>query len=343
MEDHYEADEPQEVEWLIKDLIPRGFLTVLAGPPGLGKDQLGIGLASLLSNGRPMPDGSPTPIPAGSAYINPEDDPHVTVSPRMIAAGANRMLARNITKVSESEDFTIQEHTGWLRGQMAKIPNCQFVWMGPLTSITTVNPTSPVSVRRKIMNPLNHLAADKGAAVILVTHFNEDGEVGGSKAIVQAARTVLAVGKDPNNESIRTLSVMKSNLVDTATAPVLRYVIEGDGAYTAVRFLDMGAVLADIADDDVSAEPKPGTGRYRILKLLRDTGEPMTAQMISSELDIAYHTVRVLLGRLGAFIKSPARGVYQAVTTVTADPDQEGSQGVAVTSNSVVALPGIVM
>jgi hypothetical protein len=145
-------------------------------------------------------------------------------------------------------------------------------------------------------------------------------------------------GPDPANPAVKMMSLYKSNLKEVAKVQPARFEIKGEGAFTCVEFLEGAGVT--LREEDMSKEPEPGTGRYRILKFMRDMGEPVTAQMISKELDIAYHTVRVLLGRLSDFIEQPIgpdgrprRGVYVA-RSVTSSPDQGESPSVAVTSNS---------
>jgi hypothetical protein len=85
---------------------------------------------------------------------------------------------------------------------------------------------------RSVLTPLAVLAARTGVAVVAITHTNKRAEgnalhrVIGSLAYVAAARSVLAVGIDPETPSRRVLVQVKSNLAPLA--PSLGFsVIEG--------------------------------------------------------------------------------------------------------------------
>src|SRR5437588_3385500 len=62
------------LHWLWPGRILRGKLTILEGDPGLGKSLFALDLASRVTTGRPMPDGSPG-IKSNVILIAPEDRP----------------------------------------------------------------------------------------------------------------------------------------------------------------------------------------------------------------------------------------------------------------------------
>src|SRR5215470_30472 len=51
--------QPEKINWLWKNYIAIGKLTVFAGDPGLGKSQGTLDMAARLSKGDNFPDGSP--------------------------------------------------------------------------------------------------------------------------------------------------------------------------------------------------------------------------------------------------------------------------------------------
>lgn len=92
--EYYESVREQEVEWLWYPYIPYGKLTLLEGDPGEGKSTLMIQIASLLTNGKKMPDGYPVRIAETVIYQCNEDDVADTIKPRLKAAGADCSIIR---------------------------------------------------------------------------------------------------------------------------------------------------------------------------------------------------------------------------------------------------------
>lgn len=55
---YYDKVLSKKVDWLWYPYIPYGKVTVIQGDPGEGKSTLMLQIASLLTNGMAMPDGS---------------------------------------------------------------------------------------------------------------------------------------------------------------------------------------------------------------------------------------------------------------------------------------------
>src|SRR5260370_40700957 len=62
--------QPKPIEWLWKDRIPLGKLTVIEGPPGVGKSMMVLDMVARLTRDAPWPDGPKSRVagagPAGS-------------------------------------------------------------------------------------------------------------------------------------------------------------------------------------------------------------------------------------------------------------------------------------
>ena len=87
--EYYSNVTPKPVDWLWYPYIPFGKLTVIQGDPGEGKSTFVLNLVSLLTNGRPMPDGYKTPKPRVAIYQCAEDGMADTIKPRLEQAGAD--------------------------------------------------------------------------------------------------------------------------------------------------------------------------------------------------------------------------------------------------------------
>lgn len=229
----------EPVRWLWPGRIPAGKLTVLDGDPGLGKSCVTLDLAARVSTGREMPDGS-AGASGGVVLASAEDDPADTVRPRLDAAGANceRVLALRV-----AEYGTIAQ-TDVLRAAIERV-GAALVVIDPLMAYVglgrDVNSYRDQDVRA-MLAPLAALAAETGAAILLVRHLRKsaaDGNPlyrgGGSIGIIGAARSGLLAARDPDDPELRVLAVTKANLA--REAPSMGYrLVEADGA-VAVEWL----------------------------------------------------------------------------------------------------------
>src|SRR5689334_18320659 len=68
--------------------LPLGAVSIVAGPPGLGKTQLMLGACARVTLGKL--DGDLRTTPVDVLYISAEDSLEHTLAPRFIAAGGDR-------------------------------------------------------------------------------------------------------------------------------------------------------------------------------------------------------------------------------------------------------------
>ncbi len=243
--------QPECVRWLWAGRIPRGKLTVLDGDPGLGKSTLTLDLAARVSRGQIMPDGTPG-ISGGVVLCSAEDDPGDTLLPRLDAAGADctRILALAVSEYGSIADLAT------LRAAIVRV-GAALVVVDPLMAYLGVgaqcNSWRDQDVR-SMLAPLSQLAAETGAAVVLVRHLRKSGGAdnplyrgGGSIGIIGAARSGLLVARDPDDPDRRVLAATKSNLAREATSLTFR--LADSGGVAKVDWLgesahDASALLA---------------------------------------------------------------------------------------------------
>jgi len=79
------------VNWLWDPYIPYGKITPVQGDPGDGKTTFVLAVASLLTNGNPMPESKTTepPSPVTVIYQTAEDGLADTIKPRLEEVGAD--------------------------------------------------------------------------------------------------------------------------------------------------------------------------------------------------------------------------------------------------------------
>jgi hypothetical protein len=216
--------EPQEVRWLWKPYIPLGKLTILEGDPGVGKTWLALQIAAILSTGRPFPCANCVPNvwhePSNVVYLTAEDGLADTLRPRLDKAGADVSKVNALTAYRNGEenncvtlkdvdviDTTLQQ----VKPALVVIDPLQ-AYLGAGVDMHRANEVRPV------LAGLAALAEKYRCAVLCIRHLGKgqkDRAVYrglGSIDFSAAARSVLLVGEDPNDESKKVLAHSKSSL-----------------------------------------------------------------------------------------------------------------------------------
>jgi AAA domain len=184
-------------EWVWQDRIPAGDVTLLAGTGGIGKSFLLADLAARITTGRPMPDGS-EPGPVGSVLLaSVEDDPGASTIHRLRAAKAD------LARVHDAGDsLLLPGDLPQLRRQVDEIGDVKLLVIDPLSAVTSVALGSVVTVRTKILKPLQALAKDTGIAIAVIHHLTKSGVIAGSQGLIDGVRCVLMASRDEANDQI---------------------------------------------------------------------------------------------------------------------------------------------
>jgi len=224
----------EKVDWLWYGRIPRGKLTILVGDPGTGKSLLTIDMAARISTGGVWPDG--TPVIKGKVIIlSAEDDPADTIVPRLDLHGADRNFIhcfKGVRRGGKEFFFSLKSHLDSLKSAIIQT-GAILVVIDPISAYMGFTNTFRDSDVRSILGPLSELAACTGVAVVAVMHLNKDSKnhvmyrTQGSIAFVAQARCVLALAKDPEDETRRVLASIKNNLALAPPAIGFRVTSEG--------------------------------------------------------------------------------------------------------------------
>lgn len=216
--------QPRLVSWLWDRRIARGKLAIIDGDPDQGKSLLTLDLAARISIGAAMPCEATAPdCPSKVLILVSEDGLHDTVSPRLIAAGADLQSIEVLPDLLMFPDDlpALEEH---IRELDAKL-----VIIDPLNGYFSprINTNSDHQAR-SVLIPLAQLAERSGAAIVGIRHFNKQvggaalHRGGGSVAYSAVARTLFMVGTDPEDETARILAPIKGNL-SAKNVPSLRF------------------------------------------------------------------------------------------------------------------------
>ena len=206
--------EAEAVRWLWRDRIPLGCLTLLAGPAGLGKSYLTAELAAIVTTGRAWPDGDP--CPSGSVLmLCAEDDPRYTTKPRLMAQAADprrvwaieAIRTRGANGKPEERTVTLADLPS-VKATLDRMPDCKLIVVDPIGSYTGSETDSHRDNEvRAVLAPMAALARERDLAVLIVAHIRKasvtaaDDAVMGSRAYTALSRSVLHLGRDPDEET----------------------------------------------------------------------------------------------------------------------------------------------
>ncbi|CAN5770764.1 hypothetical protein BH23CHL8_BH23CHL8_08230 [soil metagenome] len=272
---------PRRIDWLWRGYIPLRKLTILDGDPGLGKSTMMIDIACRGSMGDSAPTGEPLGDAFTTIYVSIEDDPEDTIVPRVLRAGGDPARFRLV------RDLSLPEDIGRLRRYSIE-NRARLIIVDPLVAYLGdgVRTNDDHHVRRAL-EPLAGMAQEVDAAVVAIRHLNKragDDAIyrgGGSIGFTGLARSVLAVGRDPDDAERFVLAAVKLNVA--RRPPSLAYRIVADGPYEPAHIAWEGE-SAHTAEDLIGRDREAATGHSKtaglaeaIRELVRANGGSMRA------------------------------------------------------------------
>lgn len=216
---------PKAVDWLWRGWLPLGKLVTLDGDPATGKSTLLVDLAARVTRGGLMPDGSQCDSPGAVILLAAEDDLEDTVLPRLLVAGADTDQVRYVRQMNTTDgvgrpvslpmDVAALERLVEATGARLVIVDVFYEYLDG-----AVDSYKDPSVRQAL-HLLAAMAERAKVCVVLVRHITKGAAGGkaihaggGSIGVVGRARVGLMVGYHPDDESLRVLAPIKSNLAE---------------------------------------------------------------------------------------------------------------------------------
>ena len=269
------------IDWLWRGYIPLRKLTILDGDPGLGKSTILLDLASRGSIGGPAPTGEPLGDAFTTLYVTVEDDAEDTILPRIQRAGGDPSRIHLLRSLVLPAQIDRLEAT-------ANSLKARLIVIDPLMAYLGDGvKTNDDHVVRRALEPLAEMAARLDAAVVAIRHLNKrvgDDAIyrgGGSIGFTGLARSVLAVGRDPDDHDRIILAPIKLNVA--RRPPSLAYRIVADGDYEPAHIAWDGTSDRTAEDligrtrDEASGHSKTADLSVAIGELLEANGGSMPA------------------------------------------------------------------
>ncbi|MDH3670561.1 MAG: AAA family ATPase [Gammaproteobacteria bacterium] len=216
---------PQPIEWVWKDRIARGKVTLVVGDPGLGKSMSAVDMTARVTRGKPWPvDGGKAPL-GDVLILSAEDAPADTIRPRLDIAGADVQRVHLLKAIREKaqdgrvfqRQFSLKRDLDHLSDELSR-REYVLVIIDPVSCYLDSTDSHTNADIRALLAPLAELAATYRVAVVCVTHFNKAGGMTamyramGSIAFVAAARAVWTVTKARDDSTRRLVLPVKNNL-----------------------------------------------------------------------------------------------------------------------------------
>lgn len=252
--------EAREPSYLISPYLPEGMLAIMGGVSGSGKTYLALSWATAVSNGQRLPfqrQSDPVP-PAGYVYyFTQENDPNTIIRPRLDLLGAN--LDRILIQASTGGTYEPLTMNDPRLEEAAKQYPPALVIFDPIQSYLGGGvDMSRAEQVRPTLDWLGDYAKRHKCSVVLISHMSKPGRgeasaldrLLGSSDFRNAARSIVIVGRDPNDRETRVFAHGKNSIGEPG--PSQRYHItrrgityDGPSELTADDIIKQSAQVRD--------------------------------------------------------------------------------------------------
>lgn len=296
---------PKRVTWLWYGRIPKGKLVVVAGDAGLGKTTAVIDWIARLTTGRPLPGTKQARDPMTCLIMSAEDDMEDTLTPRLIAAGADCNRVHFVTGTPSALGEVLPTFPDDIDRLKANIQETKaaLVLVDPFNAFLNgrIDSYKDSDIRRAFA-PLARIASETGATILLIFHLNKSSgpsalhRIVGSVGIGAAPRSVLVVAKSPDDADERILAVAKVS--NAPVPPSIAFRIQGTQPFGAARAVWAGPV--DYSADDIVRPTGPDhhsaltSAIERLKELLMEAAGKMEALKVMAQMEVENYSASTI-------------------------------------------------
>lgn len=214
---------PRQVQWLVPGMIPLRTITLVAGVGGLGKSTWLCAVAAQLSKGD-------LGEPGDTIIVSFEDPAAEVLRPRIEAAQGDLGRVHEVVIPNGIDTVRLPTDLADLAALVREV-NARLLIVDPIVAaIETEYDTHKDQHVRAVLAQLAGLAEEETCAVAIVGHLNKAPSrdaylrVANSVAFWNAARSVVLVTEDPDDEELRLIAQRKANW--SRMRPVERHRLE---------------------------------------------------------------------------------------------------------------------
>ena len=343
--------EPEDVEWLWENRIPKGSLSAFCGDADKGKGVTGTDLVARLTTGRPMPNGSPNPFngqPVSVLVMGAEDALKTVVVPRLMAAGADltkvhilKSMSREGEKSVVKRQLALDTDLASLKLKLTNNPEIRFSLIDPISNYVGEADLNREKDMRRVLTPVRDLAEELNTTIIIVAHFNKNTganaihRVGGAQALTSIPRSSWCFMNDPEVPDQYMMLPIKKNVGKKAKGLTFRiaetFINIGKPKLSSQPKIVWGGETDKGANEVMSQENDPelrglGKATQFLTEYLADGEAHISADVYraSEALGISEKTIKRAMRQLNveSFRKGNPR-VGQAWYMRLSEPDQQ--------------------
>jgi hypothetical protein len=295
--------EYRPVEWLWEGWIPKANLTVVAGEGGIGKSHFLLGLAARLSTGDKINDG----LPGNTLILSAEDPIDSVILPRLVAAGADldRIMEGYISNSHWKQSLAFPDDLDKLATTVRE-NEIDLVIIDPGSAhLAAVDSHNDQQIRRAL-GPLAGIAMEQRCAVTYLVHLNKSSggsfsqRIVGSVGTVNAARSVLGMGIDPEDDEMRVVAHVKANWSEKQSSLLFSFEeldSDIDGVKVMTTRLKFEGVSSVTADDLVAPRERNSPELDRAIEFIEQelSNGPVPSAILNDHAD----EIEISKGTLG--------------------------------------------